>query len=194
MPSTSVTKALAESAIEQLDDVQLSTPGPNDGLAIATICWHVSGNLRSRFTDFLTTDGEKPWRKRDEEFEPRSVTRAELLAKWQQGWEALLAALASLTDGQLAKTVTIRGEQLKVYEALHRSLAHTSYHVGQIVYLAKSFRGAAWKLSIPAERRRGLSPEPREPGRVRACRGVDRTGSLAMSSVLPRRSCRRGRG
>lgn len=143
-------KALAESAIEQLDDVYLSTPGPNNGLPIATICWHVSGNLRSRFTDFLTTDGEKPWRKRDEEFEPRSVTRAELLAKWQQGWEALLAALASLTDGQLAETVTIRGEQLKVYEALHRSLAHTSYHVGQIVYLAKSFRGPEWKyLSIP---------------------------------------------
>lgn len=145
-------KALAESAIEQLEDGQLSTQGPNEGLAIATICWHVSGNLRSRFTDFLTTDGEKPWRKRDEEFEARSVTRAELLAKWQQGWEALLAALASLTDGQLAETVIIRGEQLKVYEALHRSLAHTSYHVGQIVYLAKSFRGAAWKyLSIPPQ-------------------------------------------
>jgi hypothetical protein len=143
-------KALAESAIEQVDDVHLSTPGPHDGLSIATICWHVSGNLRSRFTDFLTTDGEKPWRKRDEEFERRSVTRAELLAKWQQGWEMLLATLASLSDGQLAETVTVRGEQLKVYEALHRSLAHTSYHVGQIVYLAKSFRGVEWKyLSIP---------------------------------------------
>jgi hypothetical protein len=143
-------KALAESAIEQLDEQHLSVPGPNDGLAIATICWHVSGNLRSRFTDFLTTDGEKPWRKRDEEFEPRSVTRAELLAKWQQGWETLLTTLATLTDAQLGDTVVIRGEELKVYEALHRSLAHTSYHVGQIVYLAKSFSGAGWKyLSIP---------------------------------------------
>jgi hypothetical protein len=143
-------KALAESAIEQLDDSHLSATGPNNALSIATICWHVSGNLRSRFTDFLTTDGEKPWRKRDEEFEARTVTRAELLAKWQQGWEMLLASLANLSDARLAETVTVRGEQLKVYEALHRSLAHTSYHVGQIVYLAKSFRGSEWKyLSIP---------------------------------------------
>jgi uncharacterized damage-inducible protein DinB len=143
-------KALAEAAIDQLDDASLSAAAVQNGLSIATICWHVSGNLRSRFTDFLTADGEKSWRKRDEEFEARSVTRAELLAKWHQGWEALLATLASLADGQLAETVTIRGEQLKVYEALHRSLAHTSYHVGQIVFLAKSFRGADWKyLSIP---------------------------------------------
>ena len=143
-------KALAEASIDQLDDRHLAAAGPNGGLSIATACWHVSGNLRSRFTDFLTTDGEKPWRKRDEEFEARSVTRTELLAKWQQGWEALLTTLAALSDTQLGEPVTVRGEQLKVYEALHRSLAHTSYHVGQIVYLAKSFSGAEWKyLSIP---------------------------------------------
>jgi len=143
-------KALAEAAIEQLDDHELSVPGPNTGNSIAVICWHVSGNLRSRFTEFLTSDGEKPWRKREEEFEARAVTRAELLSKWNEGWDVLLGALDTLSDGQLESTVTIRGQPLLVHEALHRSLAHLSYHVGQIVYLAKSLRGKEWKyLSIP---------------------------------------------
>src|SRR6267142_6831010 len=87
-------KALAEAAIEQLSERDLSVEGPNGGNSIAVMCWHVSGNLRSRFTDFLTTDGEKPWRRREEEFQGRTVTRAELLAKWEQGWDALLGALA----------------------------------------------------------------------------------------------------
>jgi uncharacterized damage-inducible protein DinB len=143
-------KRLAEGAIAQLDDADLSAAGPNGGNSIAVICWHVAGNLRSRFTDFLTTDGEKPWRARDEEFVTRTVTREELLAKWNEGWETLLGALASLTDEQLQLTVTIRHIPHRVHEALHRSLAHVSYHVGQIVYLAKSVRGGEWKyLSIP---------------------------------------------
>lgn len=143
-------KALAEAAIAQLSEPELSAPGPDRSNSIAVICRHVSGNLRSRFTDFLTSDGEKPWRKRDDEFEPRVVTIAELFAKWEQGWNALFQALAVLDDGRLESTVTIRGEAFKVYEALHRSLAHTSYHVGQIVYVAKTLRGSEWKyLSIP---------------------------------------------
>jgi uncharacterized damage-inducible protein DinB len=143
-------KTLAERAIEQLRDEELSQAGPGGGNSVAVICWHVSGNLRSRFTDLLTTDGEKPWRRRDEEFEPRTVTRAELLAKWESGWQALEQALAGLTDAHLGHTVTIRSQPLTVHEALHRSLAHTSYHVGQIVYLTKAFRGGDWKtLSIP---------------------------------------------
>ena len=143
-------KALAEAAIAQLRDADLSAPGQNGGNSIAIICWHLSGNLRSRFTDFLTSDGEKPWRKRDEEFEPRAVTREELLAKWQAGWEVLLPALGSLTDSQLAATVTVRQQPMLVHEALHRSLAHLAYHVGQIVFLAKAIRGADWTyLSIP---------------------------------------------
>jgi hypothetical protein len=143
-------KALAEAAIEQLDDAELSTPGSSSGNSIAVICWHVSGNLQSRFTEFLTTDGEKPWRQREEEFASRTVSRPELLSKWNQGWDVLLGALKDLTDDQLSDTVTIRGQPLLVHEALHRSLAHTSYHVGQMVYLAKSLRGQAWKyLSIP---------------------------------------------
>jgi uncharacterized damage-inducible protein DinB len=143
-------KALAERALEQVSESQLSTPGPAEGNSLAVVCWHLSGNLRSRFTDFLTSDGEKPWRQRDEEFETRTVSRAELMAKWEQGWKVLLDALAGLTDEALDRTVTIRGQALRVHEALHRSLAHTSYHVGQIVYLAKALRGEGWTyLSIP---------------------------------------------
>jgi uncharacterized damage-inducible protein DinB len=143
-------KALAEAAIDQLSDAELSEAGSNGGNSIAVICWHVAGNLRSRFTDFLTSDGEKPWRQREEEFAARTVTRAELREKWNSGWEALLGALANLDDEQLAQTVTIRRQPLEVREALHRSLAHVSYHVGQIVYVAKSLRGAEWRyLSIP---------------------------------------------
>ena len=142
-------KGLAEGAIDQLGDDDLSAPGPNGGNSIAVICWHVSGNLKSRFTDFLTSDGEKPWRSRDEEFGARSVTRDVLLAKWAEGWNALLATLNALTDEQLDQTVTIRGQPHNVHQALHRSLAHTSYHVGQIVYFAKGMRGKDWKyLSI----------------------------------------------
>ena len=143
-------KALGEGAVRQVDDQELSMPGPNGGNSLAVICWHVSGNLRSRFTDFLTADGEKPWRNREEEFDDRAVTRAEFLARWEQGWAALFAALDALTDDHLRDTVTIRGQSLKVVDALHRSLAHTSYHVGQMVYLAKALRGEGWSsLSIP---------------------------------------------
>lgn len=143
-------KALAEAAINQLNDAEISAQGLNGGNSLATICWHISGNLRSRFTEFLTSDGEKPWRDREEEFRGRTLTRAELLSKWDQGWDVLLATLAFLTDEQLQLSVTIRGQPLKVHEALHRSLAHISYHVGQIVYIAKSVRGKDWAyLSIP---------------------------------------------
>ena len=143
-------RALAEAAIEQSGDRDLSIPGPGGGNSIAVICWHLSGNLKSRFTGFLTEDGEKPWREREEEFRERTVSRAELLAKWNEGWDTLLGALDSLDDGHLSATVTIRAQPLLVHEALHRSLAHLSYHVGQIVYIAKAHRGDAWRyLSIP---------------------------------------------
>jgi len=143
-------KALAEAAIEQVDEADLSRPVPDGGNSIAVICWHISGNLKARFTDFLTTDGEKPWRRRDEEFQARAVSRGELLAKWAGGWDVLERTLASLTDEHLGHTVVIRGESMEVHEALHRSLAHTTYHVGQIVYLGKIFRGTGWTcLSIP---------------------------------------------
>jgi hypothetical protein len=104
----------------------------------------------SRFTEFLTTDGEKPWRHRDEEFVARQVSRAELVEKWERGWSVLFATLGALTDQHLSQTVHIRRQKLLIVEALHRSLAHVSYHVGQIVLLAKVARGDAWgSLSIP---------------------------------------------
>ena len=142
-------KALAEGALEQVPEASLSEPGPA-GNSLATLCWHISGNLQSRFSDFLASDGEKPWRDREEEFAARTVSRAELLAKWQQGWTVLLSTLGQLTDADLVKTVSIRGQPLAVHEALHRSLAHISYHVGQIVLLAHAICGAKWRyLSIP---------------------------------------------
>jgi uncharacterized damage-inducible protein DinB len=143
-------KALGEAAVAQVSDGDLSRPGPNGSNSLAAICWHLSGNLRSRFTDFLTSDGEKPWRNREEEFDERAVSRAEFLAKWQEGWSVLLATLEGLTDANLRDTVTIRGQALTVLDALHRSLAHATYHVGQMVYLAKAQRGEQWtSLSIP---------------------------------------------
>jgi uncharacterized damage-inducible protein DinB len=143
-------KKLAEAAIDQASDEQLSAAASADSNSIAAVCWHISGNLKSRFTDFLTADGEKPWRNRDEEFELRQVTRAELRAKWEDGWSVLLAALAELDDEALSREVKIRGQAVSVLDALHRSLAHTSYHVGQIVFIAKAGAGAKWtSLSIP---------------------------------------------
>ena len=143
-------KAYGEGAIGQLADEQLSRTSGAGGNSIARLVWHVSGNLESRFTDFLQSDGEKPWRDREAEFADRTVSRAELREKWEKGWAVLFQALAELTDEQLNATVKIRGVPLAVHEALHRSLAHASYHVGQIVFLAKALRGAEWRhLSIP---------------------------------------------
>jgi uncharacterized damage-inducible protein DinB len=155
-------KSLAEAAIRQLSEPELSIAGPSGGNSIAVICWHLSGNLRSRFTDFLTSDGEKPWRQREEEFATRTVSREELLAKWEQGWQAVLGTLDNLSDDQLGQTVTIRGQGMRVHEALQRSVAHAAYHVGQIVYLAKSLRGNEWSyLSIPPGGSDAYNKDPR---------------------------------
>jgi uncharacterized damage-inducible protein DinB len=154
-------KALAEAAIAQLDESDLSVTDSSGSNSIAVICWHIAGNLRSRFTDFLTSDGEKPWRHRDEEFEERQVTREALLQKWNAGWDVLVKALDALTDEHVHATVTIRGQSMTVHEALSRSLAHLSYHVGQIVYIAKALRGEHFtSLSIP----RGASDTFRPKG------------------------------
>jgi hypothetical protein len=143
-------KGLADGALAQVTDEELAYTTSDAENSIAALCRHISGNLRSRFTDFLTTDGEKPWRKRDEEFAAHAVTRAEVVTHWAAGWTVLLDTLSALTDADLDKTVTIRQQPLRVYEALHRSLSHLSYHVGQIVFVAKQLRGDDWKsLSIP---------------------------------------------
>jgi hypothetical protein len=147
-------KALGEKTFDQLTAGQLAHVAGAEDNSIISIAWHISGNLKSRFTDFLTTDGEKPWRQRETEFDQRAVTQAELRQKWEEGWGVLFQALWELKDADLGATVTIRDEPLPVRDALHRSLAHTSYHVGQIVFLGKSLRGAEWRsLSMPRQPR-----------------------------------------
>ena len=153
-------KALGEGTFRQLSAEELvtDTAGAN---SIAMIVWHIAGNLESRFTDFLTTDGEKPWRDRESEFEARDVSPAEVAGKWDQGWGVLFDTLAELTDDDMASEVTIRSVPHRVDEALLRSLAHAAYHVGQIVYLAKSFRGDDWEyLSIPPGQSEAYNANP----------------------------------
>ena len=143
-------KALGEAAIAQLGDEELALTASDGGNSIIAIVWHLAGNLESRFTEFRTSDGEKPWRNRDDEFVLREVTKAALIEKWDRGWNALTTAINALTDADLLQTITIRRQPLRIDQALQRSLAHTAYHVGQIVFLAKQIRSGGWKcLSIP---------------------------------------------
>jgi uncharacterized damage-inducible protein DinB len=138
------TKSLAEKAITQVDfDTLRRALDPNVN-SIAVIMKHVAGNLRSRFTDFLTTDGEKDWRHRDEEFVDRYRDRAELMADWENGWKVLFATLEALNSSDLSATVVIRGEPQSVILALARSLSHISYHAGQIVHMARLLAGDQW--------------------------------------------------
>ena len=143
-------KKLAEGALDQVSDAQLNaTPDPESN-SIAVIVKHMAGNMCSRWSDFLTSDGEKPWRNRDCEFEAPPETRADLLEMWEHGWDTLFAALAPLTEPDLSRTVTIRGEAHSVMQAINRQLAHYPYHCGQIVFLAKHLQHENWKsLSVP---------------------------------------------
>jgi uncharacterized damage-inducible protein DinB len=138
-------RTLGQKTLDQTPDSALNQALGEGNNSIAVIVRHVGGNLVSRFTDFLTTDGEKPWRDRDAEFEDRTYTRAEVLDWWNKGWNVLTAELAKLTDSDLQKTVTIRGHKFTVHEALARSLSHTAYHVGQIVLLARIATGEKWQ-------------------------------------------------
>lgn len=151
-------KRLAEGALAQLSDEEFfRTLDDGESNSIAVIVKHIGGNARSRFTDFLASDGEKPWRKRDTEFElTADDTRASLMALWESGYEAVFNALESLKPEDITRTVTIRGEPHNVIQALHRANAHFAYHIGQVVFLAKHWKGKEWKtLSIP----RGQSEE-----------------------------------
>ena len=147
-------KTLGERAIAQVSDGDLHTLVDAGANSIAIVVKHLAGNLRSRFTDFLTTDGEKPTRHRDGEFEmPDRMSRDEMLQAWESSWAVALAAIDGLTPEDLDRTVYIRGEEFLVVEALNRLAAHAAYHVGQIVFLAKHFAGPDWKsLSIPRNR------------------------------------------
>ena len=143
-------KRLADGAIVQLTDEQFFAQPDPESLSVALIVKHIAGNLRSRFTDFLTTDGEKPDRNRDHEFLADGATRESLMQAWEKSWLLLLDTIASLQPDDLARTVTIRAEPHSVLQAVSRAASHLAYHTGQIVYLAKHWRGAEWNsLSIP---------------------------------------------
>lgn len=143
-------KRLADNAIAQVPDDKLHIALDQNTNSIAVIMKHVAGNLISRWTDFLSTDGEKPWRNRDDEFVDSLNDRAELEAYWERGWNCVLNTLRSLSDDDLKKTVAIRGEPHSVPLAIQRSLGHTCYHVGQIVQVARVHAGDNWStLTIP---------------------------------------------
>lgn len=161
-------KKLAEKSFAQISEEEFFRALDEESNSIATIVKHIAGNLRSRWTDFFTSDGEKPDRRRDSEFVAyEKETRDSLLEFWETGWRATLSTIESLQPADLGKTVKIRGENHTVVEAVNRSIAHTAYHVGQIVFLAKHFRSAEWQtLSIPrnksAEYNRFLSGQTNE--------------------------------
>jgi len=146
-------KKLAERAIAQVTDEQLVTVLDSEMNSIAVIVKHMAGNMRSRWTDFLTSDGEKPDRQRDSEFVDPPATREALLAVWEEGWRRTFSALEPLSAADLERTVTIRGEAHSVMQAINRQIAHYAYHCGQIVLLAKHFRHEDWQsLSIPRQK------------------------------------------
>lgn len=143
-------KSLGERTFEVLSDEELHLEPATDANSISIIVKHLWGNMLSRWTNFLTEDGEKDWRNRDDEFESTIKTREELLIKWEEGWKCLFDVIGSLKESDLEKTVYIRNEGHSVVDAIHRQLAHYSYHVGQIVYLGKLIKGKDWQsLSIP---------------------------------------------
>jgi Protein of unknown function (DUF1572) len=143
-------KKLGEGAMAQVADEQLFTNLDAEANSIAIVVKHMTGNMRSRWTDFLSSDGEKPNRNRDGEFIEPPATREAVLKQWEDGWGLLFATLESLTDDDLSRTVTIRGEPHSVMQAINRQLAHYPYHVGQIVFLAKHFACDGWQsLSVP---------------------------------------------
>jgi hypothetical protein len=155
-------KELAERALARVADENLAVrldPAGDESNSVAVLVQHMAGNLRSRWTDFLTTDGEKPERDRDGKFElAGGVDRAALMARWTDGWERLFAALSGLTAADLLRTVHIRGEAHSVPQAIHRQMTHQAYHVGQLVLLAKHFAGGSWEsLSVPKGKTRELN-------------------------------------
>jgi uncharacterized damage-inducible protein DinB len=146
-------KKLAERAIEQIDDDEFFSAIDEEANSIAVVVKHIAGNLISRWTDFLTTDGEKATRDRDAEFEIKADSRKDLMEFWERGWKTLFDNVEPLTTDDFSKTVSIRGQTHTIVEAINRQLTHYSYHVGQIVLLAKHFRSSEWKtLSIAKNR------------------------------------------
>ena len=143
-------KSLGDKTFAQLNDEEMLKQPNEASNSVAVIVQHMHGNMLSRWTNFLTEDGEKSWRRRDAEFEPQQLSKEQLLTIWEEGWQVVLNALQSLREEDLVKTVTIRSQPLLVVDAINRQLAHYGYHVGQIVYLGRWMKNNAWQsLSIP---------------------------------------------
>lgn len=153
-------KQLGEKAMEQLEPEQLFLQPNEASTSIAVIVKHLWGNMLSRWTNFLTEDGEKPWRQRDAEFENDLKGKEDLLAKWNEGWQCLFNALDSITDADLHRIIYIRNEGHSILDAVNRQIAHYCYHVGQIVYIAKMMKNEGWKsLSIPKNQSQSYNAE-----------------------------------
>lgn len=153
-------KLLAEKTFAQMSDEQLFWQFNAESNSVAMIVKHLSGNMLSRWTDFLTTDGEKEWRKRDDEFVNDVTTRTEMLQRWKEGWDCLFNALSSLTESDLSTTIYIRNMGHTVTDAINRQLAHYPYHIGQIVYIGKMALDANWhSLSIPRGKSQAFNEE-----------------------------------
>jgi hypothetical protein len=143
-------KDLGDKTIAQLEEEEIHVKFSDNENSIWIIVKHMAGNMKSRWTDFYTSDGEKSWRNRDEEFTDNLVTKADLIRVWNEGWAVLLNVIDNLTDKDISKTITIRSEPHSVLEAINRQFGHYSYHVGQIVFLGKLIRKDSWQsLSIP---------------------------------------------
>ena len=148
-------KDLGDKTLSRLNDADFHFKPNEESNSIAIIIQHVSGNMLSRWTDFLTTDGEKDWRQRDGEFELQNLSKNNLVAIWEKGWQCCVDTLQSLTPDDLLKTITIRQEPLTVTDAINRQLAHYPYHVGQMIYIAKILQNNQWEsLSIPRKNKR----------------------------------------
>lgn len=143
-------KDLGDKTFEQLNDADLHYKTDEDNNSIAIIIQHMAGNMLSRWTDFLTSDGEKQWRNRDDEFEVQQQSKEQLMAYWEKGWDRCLSSIRSLKEDDLLRTIYIRGEAMPAVDAINRQLAHYPYHVGQIIYIGKIIKRSGWKnLSIP---------------------------------------------
>lgn len=190
-------KKLAERAMEQVSDEEFFAAIDDESNSIGVIVKHIAGNQRSRWKDFLTTDGEKPDRNRDTEFELIGDTRESLMEFWESGWKTLFDALDPLTPEDLERTVTIRGEPHTVVEAINRQLTHYAYHIGQIVFLAKHLRSREWKtLSVPRNRSREFNQYLAE----KQAAGIEKLDRLeaplefARKSPGPARRSKRSKG
>ncbi len=161
-------KDLGEKTFDQLEDKDLHFQTSSASNSIAIIVQHMAGNMHSRWTNFLTEDGEKPWRQRDDEFEIQQYSKPQIIELWQKGWDCFLQTLESLTEDDLLKTIYIRQEPLTVVDAINRQLAHYPYHIGQIVFIGKMISNENWKsLSIPKNRSQAYnnSNEVKDPAK-----------------------------